>query len=218
MTRSTFLRARRPEHKQQRREAILAVAGDLAATSGVGNVSLTAVADAVGLAKSNISRYFETREAIYLELLAEEWNRYADDVTQRLHSVTGTVPTITVLAETFAHRPLFCDLLSHLPTSLEYNVSAAVALSFKQRAHTSIAAVARAIADATPLTEEEGSELIAAASGLAGLLYRADNPPPVLAQVYAEAPDLTVNRRSLLPTLTRMLSALAEGLPTLRDR
>ena len=60
MTASAFLRARRPEHKQQRRDAILVAARDLARTSGVRNVSLGAVAEAVGLAKSNISRYFGT--------------------------------------------------------------------------------------------------------------------------------------------------------------
>ncbi|HEX2171460.1 MAG TPA: helix-turn-helix domain-containing protein, partial [Dehalococcoidia bacterium] len=65
---SGFLRARRPEQKQQRREAILEVARQLAVESGVDNVSLGNVAAAVGLTKSNVVRYFGTREEIYLEL------------------------------------------------------------------------------------------------------------------------------------------------------
>jgi hypothetical protein len=40
MPRPTFLRARRPEHEQQRREAILAAARELGRTSGEPNVSL----------------------------------------------------------------------------------------------------------------------------------------------------------------------------------
>ncbi|MEV4358595.1 TetR family transcriptional regulator [Nonomuraea sp. NPDC049625] len=79
-----FVRARRPEHKQQRREEILAAARDLAMASGVRNVSLGAVAEAVGLAKSNIMRYFGTREEIYLILAADEWHQWAAAVTARL--------------------------------------------------------------------------------------------------------------------------------------
>ncbi|MEW1836745.1 TetR family transcriptional regulator [Nonomuraea angiospora] len=86
-----FVRARRPEHKQQRREEILAAARDLAVASGVRNVSLGAVAEAVGLAKSNIMRYFGTREEIYLILAADEWHQWAAAVTTRLEATSAGV-------------------------------------------------------------------------------------------------------------------------------
>jgi AcrR family transcriptional regulator len=70
---SEFARARRPEQKQQRREAILEAARRLAVEHGVNHVSLGGVAAEVGLAKSNVVRYFGTREEIYLELAAEGW-------------------------------------------------------------------------------------------------------------------------------------------------
>ncbi|GAA5039081.1 TetR/AcrR family transcriptional regulator [Actinopolymorpha pittospori] len=218
MTRSAFLRARRPEHKQQRREAILTAARDLARASGVRNVSLGAVAEAAGLAKSNIARYFGTREEIYLELLTEEWGHWAQAVSDRLRDATGTVEAITALAETLADRPLFCDLLSHVSTSLEHNVSVPAARTFKHAMHDNLTAMGAEVARATELTERESSELVAMAGGLAGMLYRAANPPPVLAQLYAEDPELADSRPTLLPTLVRTLSALAAGLPTLRDK
>jgi Tetracyclin repressor-like, C-terminal domain len=59
---------------------------------------------------------------------------------------------------------------------------------------------------------------VATASALAGTLYRAANPSPVVAQVYAEDPELAASHPALLPTLVRTLSALAAGLPTLRDK
>src|SRR5262245_63708780 len=118
MTGSTFLRARQPEHKQQRREAILDAARDLAHKSGVGSVSLGAVADAVGLAKSNISRYFGTREEIYLSLLTDEWQQCGRAVVARLRGARGADAAVAALAQTMVERPLFCDLMSHLPTSL----------------------------------------------------------------------------------------------------
>ena len=39
---------------------------------GVGQISLRELSDRVGLAKSNVLRYFDSREAIFLELLDEE--------------------------------------------------------------------------------------------------------------------------------------------------
>ncbi|MGW4792799.1 TetR family transcriptional regulator [Nonomuraea sp. NPDC004297] len=218
MTRSAFLRARRPEHKQQRREAILAAARELARASGVRNVSLGAVAESVGLAKSNIVRYFGSREEIYLELLTEEWRQWAADAAARLRAGGGPAEAMTALAETIVARPLFCDLLSHASTSLEHNVSVPVARAFKHTVHDLIAEMGAEVAGATELTQREGGELVAAASGLAGMLYPAANPPPALAQVYAEDPELAAACPVLLPTLVRALSALAAGLPTLRER
>jgi AcrR family transcriptional regulator len=217
MTRSAFLRARRPEHKQQRREAILAAARDLARASGVRNVSLGAVAEAAGLAKSNIARYFGTREEIYLELLTQEWRQWADAVSARLGNAHGTGEAMAALAETLVDRPLFCDLLSHLSTSLEHNVSVPVARAFKHTMYDHLTTTGAEVALVTELTEREGCELVAMAANLAGTLYRTANPPPVLAQVYADDPELAATRMPMLPTLVRTLSALAAGLPTLRD-
>ncbi|MDI2035639.1 TetR/AcrR family transcriptional regulator [Paenarthrobacter nitroguajacolicus] len=218
MTSPAFLRARRPEQKQQRREAILKAASDLARASGVRNVSLGAVAEAVGLAKSNISRYYATREEIYLELLAEEWEQCGRTLTARLQKASGAEAALSAFASTITERPLFCDLLSHLPTSLELNISAAAASTFKHAMHHHFATIGAAIADATELTPSEGAELVGVAAGMAGLLYRAANPPAVLAQVYSQEPELAATRPALQPTLTRMLMALAAGLPGLRGQ
>jgi AcrR family transcriptional regulator len=217
MTGPAFLRARRPEQKQLRRDAIRTAARDLAAANGVRNVSLGAVAEAVGLAPSNISRYFATREEIYLELLTEEWRDWTGAVSSGLQQVQGAAAAVVVLAQTLADRPLFCDLLSHLATSLEHNISIPAARDFKHAMHGHVAAMGADIAAATDLTEVEGLELAGLAAGLAGMVYRLANPPPVLVALYAEDPVLAGSRTPLRPTLVRLLSALAAGLPTLRD-
>ncbi|NBE93420.1 TetR/AcrR family transcriptional regulator [Nonomuraea sp. KC401] len=215
MTR-TFLRARRPEHKQQRREAILAAARELAAASGVRNVSLGAVAEAVGLAKSNVVRYFGTREEIYLVLTTEEYRSWAEAVTGRLRTARDVDDVVAALAETIAERPLFCDLLSHSSVSLEHNVSVEAARTYKRGVVTMIDELGTQVARASHLTESEARELVGAAAVTAGLLYPAANPPPVLAEVYAQEPELARHCPQLLPTVHRFLAALAAGLPTLR--
>ncbi|MFC4013278.1 TetR family transcriptional regulator [Nonomuraea purpurea] len=217
MTESAFLRARRPEHKQQRREAILVSARELASASGVRNVSLGAVADSVGLAKSNIMRYFGTREEIYLVLAAEEWQSWSEALTDRLRAADGRNDVVTALAETLADRPLLCDLLSHTSTSLEHNVSVPAARVFKRTVRSILSDLGAQAGRACGLNDGEGAELVSAAAACAGMLYPVTNPSPTMAELYAQDPDLAASCPKLLPTLTRLLSALAIGLPQLRS-
>src|ERR1700676_2329874 len=76
-----FQRARRPAQIEERKEAILLTAVHLFQNNGLENVSLTDIAREVGLAKSNIYRYFESREHIYLVVL----QRLASQFEQRLY-------------------------------------------------------------------------------------------------------------------------------------
>jgi AcrR family transcriptional regulator len=212
-----FVRARRPEQKRQRREAILAAARDLAADAGVRNVSLGGVAEAVGLAKSNVVRYFGTREEIYLELAAESWTTWGEAAGERLGDAHDPGAVIAALTETLAARPLFCDLLSHTATTLEHNVSVSAARDFKRVVLGVLTQLGGIVARAHGgLTESEGFELAAAATALAGTFYPVCNPPASLAELYAQDPALAAACPPFLPTLTRAVAALAAGLPTLR--
>src|ERR1700721_2116245 len=82
MNAETYQRARRPEQKLERRDAILGAARELALRDGVRTVSLGDIAARVGIHKSALLRYFETREQIFLELTAEAWR----DWTTALHA------------------------------------------------------------------------------------------------------------------------------------
>ncbi|HVV12169.1 TetR/AcrR family transcriptional regulator [Amycolatopsis sp.] len=217
MSQGAFLRARRPEHKQQRREAILAAARELALRDGVRTVSLGSVAAEVGLAKSNLARYFATREEIYLELAGQESADWQSAVLRRLAAVTDRASLVEALTETLAARPLFCDLLSHSGTTLEHNVSPAAARSFKLGMLRMTGTVGAEIARVYPkLTAAEAAEVAGAAAGFAGLLYPAANPPEVLRRLYATDPEVAAACLPFEPTMKRMLAAIIEGLPALR--
>ncbi|WP_328537924.1 TetR/AcrR family transcriptional regulator [Streptomyces sp. NBC_00344] len=214
MSSEGFVRARRPEQKQQRRETILAAAGELALEHGVRGVTLGSVAEVVGLAKSNVIRYYGTREEIFLVLTAEGWREWREAVSARLGAGDDAV---TVLAGTLAERPLFCDLLSHTATTLEHNISLDAARIFKHAVLATVRALGADVSRALPgLTGGEATDLVTAAAALAGSLYPVATPPPVLAELYALEPELAAACPPLLPTLHRALSALAAGLPTLR--
>ncbi len=60
----TFQRARKPEEQQLRRAAILAAAAELFDAEGAQGAGLNAIAARAGFTKSNVYRYFESREEV----------------------------------------------------------------------------------------------------------------------------------------------------------
>src|ERR1700734_1837009 len=114
MASPTFQRARSAENKAQRREAILTAAAQLAARDGVRQVTLTDIAAAVGMHKSAMLRYFETREQIFLTLTATGWVDWSDALCAELAELTPDAPADRIaaaIARSLVSRPIFCDLL-----------------------------------------------------------------------------------------------------------
>ena len=115
MDASDFQRARSPEAKQQREDAILAAARSLGAKRGIRQITLTDIADAVGMHKSALLRYFETREQIFLRLTADDWREWSGALRAKLERI-GRSPTAKTVASAFsttlADRGMFCDLLA----------------------------------------------------------------------------------------------------------
>src|SRR5258708_3969420 len=112
----TFQRARQPEQREARRQAILDVAEAMLAQDVTSEISLREISRRVGLATSNVLRYFESREAIFLELLARESNAWLDALEQELDALepSSGVPACEriagIWAATLADRPTLCEL------------------------------------------------------------------------------------------------------------
>jgi AcrR family transcriptional regulator len=211
----TFQRARRPEHKRQRHEAILAAARSLAERDGVRAVSLGDIAAAVGMHKSALLRYFETREEIYLSLAADDWHGWTEAVRAALDELDeGDVSGVaSVLATTLAARPLLCDLLTHAPLNLERNVSLEAARTFKHAAVGSVEAIAEDVRTVLPrLTAADAFDLVGAVDMIAAGLWQIGHPPPALLALYEEEPRLGHARLPFVPTVTRLAETLIRGL------
>jgi AcrR family transcriptional regulator len=211
---ATFQRARRPEQKQQRREAILDTARKLALRDGVRNVSLADIADQIGIHKSALLRYFETREQIFLELTAQAWTEWAHSVHAELDAAPRgeTDAVAAVLARSFAERPLLCDLIPHTALNHERNVSVDGVRRYKLTSLAAVTEVAEATHSALPqLTAGESRELISTIATLAGALWQIANPPPALTELYASDPELAHACVDLLPRLQRAANVLLAG-------
>src|SRR5712691_6205475 len=84
MTVTMFQRARSEEQREVRRRAILDTAAAMLAEMPVAQVSLNELSRRAGLAKSNVLRYFESREAVLLELLDSAWQDWLAQLEQDL--------------------------------------------------------------------------------------------------------------------------------------
>jgi AcrR family transcriptional regulator len=190
----TFQRARSPEHKAERRESILQAAARLAARDGVRQVTLTDIAAAVGIHKSALLRYFETREQIFLELTGRAWTEWATATRRSLdaiaHDDVGDA-TAAALARSFAARPLLCDLIPHTALNLERHVSTEAVRAYKLTSLGAVESVAAALAGPLPdLSIEDRRQLVSMIALLAGAMYQIATPPPPLAELYATDPEL----------------------------
>ena len=220
MTTEIFQRARRPEQKLQRQDAILGAARDLALRDGVRNVSLADIAARVGIHKSALLRYFETREQIFLELTAEAWSDWARDLHARLDAAApGSAPLVAdVFARSFSDRPLMCDLIEHTPLNLERNVSPDAVRRYKRTSLGMVNEAAALVQRVLPeLTLAECTEFVATLASLAGSLWQIANPGPVLAELYASDPALAQACVDLMPRLRRTAEILLAGLITSRN-
>ncbi|MEV4342992.1 TetR family transcriptional regulator [Actinoplanes sp. NPDC049596] len=207
----TFQRARSTEAKEERTAALLTAARVLAGPAGLRTVTLTEIAQTAGVHVSGVRRYFGSREEIFLTLAAEEWTAWADVVQARL-AAGGPADLAATLADTLADQPLFCDLLAHVPLSLEREVSAEAVRDYKVTAVTALGVLLDAITGATSLSREAAQDLIAAVTSIAAGLWQVSHPPATLARLYAEDERVAHLASDFTPRLARLTEAMVRGL------
>ncbi|MGW1106879.1 TetR family transcriptional regulator [Streptomyces sp. NPDC002540] len=223
------MRARSPEAKRAREEAILAAAERLATMDGVREVTVTAIADEVGMHKSAVLRYFETREDIFLRLAANAWKDWSAEVRSSLEAGTPrpaaegrewgrTAHSIAdTLTQSLVARPLFCDLLAHTPLNLERNVSTDTVRAFKRVAVAEVADISATLCAVAPLDLEQAHGVVVTATSMAGALWQMAAPGTQLRAFYETDPELSHSIIDVEPRLAGILTALltgyAAGLP-----
>lgn len=207
-------RARSAAAKQQRERAILDAARALGAERSVREVTLTDIAAAVGMHKSAMLRYFETREQIFLALTAEGWEDWSAALRARLRELADgdSDMVAAAIAQSLVARPFFCDLLAQAPLNLERNVSLESVYEFKTVALGEVAAVATELCRMLAITERSAIDVIATATSMAGALLQMAAPGTRLRTLYETRPELAHALVDVEPQLTRILAALLTGL------
>jgi AcrR family transcriptional regulator len=213
----SYRRARKPEEKQERADRLLATARAML-TDGLAlqALSLNGLAREAGMAKSNVYRYFESREAVLLALLTDEWVAWADAVTTdwppRGSAAPSPAAVAVHLARTLATRPLLGALTAALPTVLEQNLSNETVRRFKIMALDLLHHVGQQLAVVAPgLTPAQYTQLVFELSMVITGVYPHAHPAPAASQAL-EAPALSLFRRDYAADLERFACALAAQL------
>ncbi len=211
----TWKRARKPAQKAERRREILKAAAALLDAGGLDATGLNAIARQAGIAKANIYRYFESREAVLLELLLDEERAFLSSLHEALRPLAGSADSDAVaaaFATAIVARPRFCVLFAALAGVLEQNVSADTVLRFKRAMQGLLPPVLEALVAAVPALGLEGAyrfsaQLVMAAGGF----WPHCHPAPVVQEVIAR-PEFAAMRFDFESLLRAHGAALLRGM------
>jgi AcrR family transcriptional regulator len=217
----TFQRARSEEQREIRRRAILDTAAAMLDEMPVAEVSLNELSRRVGLAKSNVLRYFESREAVLLDLLdyflrnwlAELPDELAAGIDPRRSAAERADQLAEVLSRSLAGRTVLCDLFGAQGGVLEHNVSVEVVMRHKRASLVSLGAMVDLVRHHLPELGDSTQTVCLLVVIMAGALSAYCPPPASVLAVYEAEPalaELSVDlRESLrLAVTTAIMGAL----------
>jgi AcrR family transcriptional regulator len=218
----TFQRARSDEQREIRRRAILDTAAAMLDEMPVAEVSLNELSRRVGLAKSNVLRYFESREAVLLELLDHFLGTWLAELSAELAAniEADATPEVRagqlaeILSESLAGRAVLCDLFGAQGGVLEHNVSVEVVKRHKRSSLAKLADMSDLVRHHVPELGDSAPLFCLISLVTAGALSAYVPAPPSLRAAYSEEPALGVLNLDLRDGLrVAFTSALLGVLP-----
>jgi AcrR family transcriptional regulator len=218
---TTFQRARSDQQRALRSQAILDTAAAMLQEMPAADISLNELSRRVGLAKSNVLRYFDSREAVLLELLASRSREWLAHLAAELPSAVGrragfkrrAEQLATAIAESLVERPVLCDLISAQAAVLEHNVSAEAITRYKLAALADTEVLTGLVLDALPeLSQDDAWRYVAGAWLMTSALWPHARPPEAVLEALAADERLERARLDFPVTLTDYLTTLASGL------
>jgi AcrR family transcriptional regulator len=195
-----------------------AARGALSRNPDLSALSLSQLARSVKMSKSNVYRYFETREALLLAVLWEEWGEWFETMKTSLSSRGRGLAIgqsfelrdlVIELSRTLAERKVLCALTAALPSVLERNLSESAIRNFKRQSLRALEEFGTVLHDHCPrLSGKEYARLIYDGACLMAGIFPHAHPSKPVAKVIRE-PELEFFRHNLSSDLERMMLALA---------
>lgn len=173
------------------------------------------------LGRTSETGYFESREAVLLDLLVLRADDFFTEVGGQLRDVVdddesarGRAATVaSALATAFAARPMLCELICAQAGVLEHNVSAELVARYKRGGYESLAGFTAALRVVLPeLSEEEVNEAARTVIVLAGALWTHAHPPQAVQDAYAADPSLVFLPDGFVASLERAINIQLLGL------
>lgn len=193
----SWQRARTEEKKTERKEAIYQAALKLFKDHGYDKVSLNSIAREAKFSKSNLYRYFSSREEIYLNIFSDlfvEWSEECITQLQKTSAPSNAEQVARLWVSTTKKYPSLLDLAPLLFHSLEQNSSYEQLLSFKSKVLQVVTSLTRELIRLLPtLGHKEASKLIITSHATLASAWAAAKYNETLASIYQLEPykDLT---------------------------
>lgn len=213
-----FKRARSDEQRAERRRKILDTAAEMLTEMPAAKLSLNELSRRVCLAKSNVLRYFESREAILLELLDAQVRDWITELERTPEPAPGTPRErgdrlAALLADSLARRPVLCDLLSAQAAVLEQNVSAEVVIAHKHAIMRSGEALITLVRRHLPeLDPDDARRFTGVAILIATAAWPFSLPTPAIEAAYASDPAVAEMRVDFTELVSQALAVNISGL------
>ena len=212
MTQPAFIRARTPEANAERRSAILTAARELLTQGGLDNTTLSAIATTANITKSNIYRYFESREEILMRLLTEDLGQASEALARTLTKPLPLHEVAAILAGGLAANPRLCLLISITASTLEHNISTDTLREIKRDMIASLETTANALRHAVPeLSYEETESAVQMLWTLTIGLWPHCAPGPALKTLQQE-PEFSRFAQDFGEVLTASIFVMLKGL------
>jgi len=206
-----YQRARTAQHKEERRNAILVVARELAEITPYADITMDAVARRAGLGKSTLYGYFETKEELFIALVDAEFAKWFADVSMRVVGVTDFKEMSSLICSTILERQMLMGLLAVLHPVIEHGIDRETAIRFKTLFLERTTVTGRALETAMPfLGPGGGLQFLVLLHALVIGLTHMSNPSPVCAGVLAD-PEFAPIRVMFEKPLALGVSVLLAG-------
>lgn len=217
MTEMPFKRARSPQAKARRAGDLLKAAAAILDQQGVEEVTLTRIAARAGVVKSNVYRYFESREEILLRVLLSDLALMLDALEQTVQGPLSPRRTAELLATGFASKARVCLLLTDLAPTLERNIGSETLRELKRMFLQALDRATAVLHCAQPEIPVLGCErIVMAINALVAGLWPMTHPGPVLERVQSEA-EFARLRSEFQEALTQSIHALLLGAEAYRS-
>lgn len=219
----SFKRARSQEQREQRRQVILATAAAMLTEMPVSELSLNELSRRVGLAKSNVLRYFESREAVLLDLLDAELLAWIEALQDMPPRSGGTVrdrgdDLAAAMVSELAGRPVLCDLIGAQAAVLERNVSTKIAVNHKRANLDAVRAITAVILDHLPeFTAEEAVKVFAYFILMTSAAWPRSRPTQAVQAAYDADPEISAMHMDFKETVKDIVRVTIAGILFLKS-
>lgn len=212
----TWKRARNEEQKKQRISEIVDATARLYKAIPFENITFTRIAKEAEFTRSNLYKYFSSKEEIFLAFVQQDIATWRDDVlrTYGKCKIKSVETFVSFWVDILLRHQRLLDLISILPSFLEKNVTEDVLVDFKRSVNGELSVLSELLCRSFPtLSLQKAGEFLELQLASAIGLYQITNLSDLQRKVL-EYPEFRHMKIDFKPSLQKTTEFLLKGFVT----